>query len=254
MKLVLVKKVINNLSFEVKGGETIFITGASGIGKSTLINLFYRFYDSKAGNILIDNQDIKELKFSYRDRISLCSQNHLFFNDSILNNLRMANIGKYYSQKHVDDFIKTADKIDEFIPNNDKAEEEIVELCKYFNMYDKILNFEGEFDYNIGDNGSKLSGGERQRLNIIRCLLKPADIYIFDEPTNFLDVANEQIFLNKIKELRSKGKTVIIISHQLDFVDVSDKVLCFDKDGSYEFGEKKELVGKKGILDRILSS
>ena len=233
----------------------MLITGASGIGKSTLINLIFRFYDPKSGNIYIDDQNIKDLKFSFRDHISICAQNHLFFNDTILNNLRVANVNKYYQQKHVKDMIQTKDKVEEYIAiRGEEPEPEIIELCMAFNMYNRIMNFEGRFNYIIGDNGNKLSGGERQRLNIIRTLLKPADIYIFDEPTNFLDAINEQLFFRKLEELQNQNKTIIIISHHLNFSNYADKILCFKRTGEFEYGSKDELLNMKGKFSELMKS
>lgn len=247
--------MIKNLNLTIEGGKTLLITGASGIGKSTLVNIIFRFYDPKSGNIYIDDQNIKDLKFSFRDKIAICAQNHLFFNDTILNNLRISNVDRYYKQDPIKDMIQTKDKIEEFIARNgDEPEEEIIELCKAFNMYDKIVNFEGKFNYVIGDNGSKLSGGERQRLNIIRTLLKPADIYIFDEPTNFLDVINEQLFFRKLEQLQSLNKTIIIISHHLSFSNYADKILCFKRTGEFEYGTKSELLSMKGKFSELIDS
>ena len=87
---------IKNLDLEINEGELVLIKGPSGIGKTTLINLLLRLYDPIEGRVLVNGQDIKELNFDYRKEISVCSQTHLFFNDSILNNLRMANPSKYY--------------------------------------------------------------------------------------------------------------------------------------------------------------
>jgi len=231
---------------EVKGRQSVLITGASGVGKTTLINLIYRFFDPQKGTVMIDSQNIKDLKFSFRNHISICPQNHYFFNDTILNNIRMANFPKYYKEIIKNETIETQDKSEEYVPINSEPEPEIIELCKHFGLYDKIKEFPGGFNYVMGDNGSKLSGGERQRINLIRTFLKEAEIYIFDEPTNFLDSINQMRFMDKISELKAKNKTVLLISHELALAENVDRVLCFDERGGYEFGVHDELVRNNG--------
>ena len=238
-------EIIHNLNISIGKGEVLLITGPSGIGKSTFVNLLFRLFEPNKGDILIDNQNIKDLKFSYRDIFSLCSQNHIFFNDSIINNLRMANIDQYYEeQEEKEDHILTNEKIGTFIPRNKTIEEEIISLSKELNLYDTIMDFEEGFNYNIGENGNRLSGGERQRLNLMRTFLKKSEIYIFDEPTNFLDSINKRKLVDKMKKMKENGKTIIIISHNPEFDDLTDKVICFSEGGHYEYGSNEELLSR----------
>lgn len=140
----------------------------------------------------------------------------------------MADISKFYHQSFEDNkFIASNKTGPQFFPKNSEPEPEIIQLCEDLNMLRKIQSFENGFDYVVGENGNKLSGGERQRLNLIRCFLKEADVYIFDEPYNFLDSFNKQKVNKKFEELIHKGKTVIIISHFLDDDSVYDKILFF---------------------------
>ena len=230
------------------------ITGSSGVGKTTLLNMLYRFYDPKAGRILIDEQDIKQLKFSFRRKISLSAQNHFFFNDTILNNIRIADFHRYFQEVTGQTDIETIEKVGRFVPRNEHPEPEIVNLCHDFALHGKIMEFGEKFNYVVGDNGNKLSGGERQRLNIIRTLLKKSEIYLFDEPTNFLDSLNRHRFFDKLNELKGTGKTVIIVSHDLDIAIHCDKVLCFKEDGSFEYDDYRELTKKGGKFAQLWES
>ena len=247
-------KTVKNLNLKIPGGKTTLVTGASGVGKTTLVNLIYRFLDPHNGEILIDGQNTKDLKFSFRNKISICPQNHYFFSDTILNNIRCANFHKYYKEIMKQQVIETKEMVQEYIPINTEVEPEIIELTKQFGIYDKIMEFPGQFNYNIGDNGAKLSGGERQRINLIRTFLKESEIFIFDEPTNFLDTMNQVRFLDKCKELTKQHKTVIIISHELALADNVGNVLCFKEDGTFEFGPHEELLKREGRYSDLWSA
>lgn len=229
----------------------MLITGASGVGKTTFINMLYRFYDPKKGSISIDGQNVRDLQFTFRKHISLSAQSHFFFNDSILNNIRISNFNKYFIEKDSKTDIQTVERVGNFVPRQSHPEEEIVKLCDDFGLHSKISDLSDRYDFVIGDNGNKLSGGERQRLNIIRTLLKPASIYVFDEPTNFLDNINRQRYFDKLMELKKAGKTVIVVSHDLDMAELCDKVLCFKEDGTYEYDHYRQLLKNEGKFSEL---
>lgn len=202
--------------------------------------------DPTAGRILIDGQDLKELKLTFRQRISLCPQSHYFFNDTIIQNTRMSNPDKYFMEVTALSDKETNEMFTRYVPTHDYVEPEIVRLFKHFDLYDKVLDLPGNFEYVIGENGCLLSGGERQRLNIIRTFLKEADIYIFDEPTNFLDAPHFSKFVDMVREYVDNGKTVLVITHELGVAERLDKILCFDEKGNYEFGTHQELMKADG--------
>ena len=216
-------KVFQNFSLNVNPGEVLFVTGVSGSGKTTLFNLLVRMADVQEGEIMIDGQNIKDVTLhSLRSQISFCSQNHYFYNDTIINNLRISNFEKYFDLRLPEDSSKKGeeyhwyepseferqldtqrDHLDASLENdpnmnslynpakeNTKVHPEIKKLAKDFNLMERIDTFENGWEYTIGDHGEKLSGGEKQRLNLIRAFLKDSQIYLFDEPTNFLDSIN----------------------------------------------------------------
>lgn len=216
-------------------GSTILITGKSGTGKSTLLNLIMRLWDPAGGQIIIDEQDIKETTFkSLRSDIAYCPQNPIFFNTSLLSNLLYTNLDRYYS--------KTADKDYEL---NEKREETIPEIesaLQEVDMLQYVKNLPDGLNYNMGDQGSVFSGGEKQRLSIARALLKKAKVNLFDEPTNGLDAYNEYKFISAINRLKSEGKTTIIVTHNLNLAKHCDTVLYLQDEGKYEIGSHSSLL------------
>lgn len=164
--------LLKDFSLEIEPGTTNAIVGSSGFGKTTLFNLLFRIYEQEKGRVLVDDQDISDLKFeSFRKYISLIPQNGILFNDSIMYNLR-------YS-------------------NPDATDEEIIEVCKQCQIHEKIVKFKDGYETQVGDLGGKLSGGERQRILIARGLLKKdAKIFLFDEATSSLDPQTEKLITN----------------------------------------------------------
>lgn len=151
---------IKNLNLKFNPGQLALIKGESGVGKTTLINLLLRFYDPQEGSIEIAQQNIKELKLDFRKHISVCSQTQLFFNDSIINNLRVANISKYFIEgENLHGQIRSSEQIRELLPRQSQPEEEIETLCRELGMMDKIESLENKWDFKVGENGQLLSGG-----------------------------------------------------------------------------------------------
>lgn len=212
----------------------MLITGASGVGKSTLLHLIFRFMDPDSGQVLIDGQDLTDLTLdSYRREVSYCPQNPIMFNVSVLENLRYSDINKYFYKKP---YVLSDSKLGnldgdpehldyEYLPvNGDTVEPEIDDYCREFNMIGRINSNPEKYLTSLGDQGAKFSGGERQRFNIIRSLLKESRIMLFDEPTNSLDAKNELVFLNQLSKLRADRKTTIIVSHKLSLAHHADRI------------------------------
>ena len=203
--------VMENFNLKIGGNEVVLITGVSGSGKTTLVSFLIRLLDPTKGTITIDGQDIKSgtLK-SLRGGISFCPQNHYFFNDSFVNNIKFSHIDKYFDMQMPDDPKKQGDEYIKYSPKQSTSEgvdEEIFRHVKDFDLLSTVEAHEEGWDFIIGDNGDKLSGGQKQRLNLIRALLKDSSIYVFDEPTNFLDSINRQVGLIVTEGFHAQSQT-----------------------------------------------
>jgi len=192
------KEVLNNINLTVLRGQKIAIVGASGSGKTTMVNLLLRFYDSYTGKISIDSQDIREISLrSLRNSIGYVQQETLIFEESIRYNLRLGN--------------KRA------------TEQQMIGVLEEVNLWSVISMLPKGLDTVIGSEGFNLSGGQRQRLAIARILLKDPKILIFDEATSALDTSTEKEVLNVWNHL-SKNRTTLIIAHRLTTILETDKV------------------------------
>tara|TARA_B110000037_G_C17122042_1_gene506320 strand:- start:2578 stop:4317 length:1740 start_codon:yes stop_codon:yes gene_type:complete len=210
------KKILNAVSLKFSGGKMTSLVGLSGAGKSTILNLIPRFYDSVSGDILIDDQSIYNSKIkSLRKNISLVSQDTTLFDDTIRNNIAYANL--------------------------DATDEEIKEAARLSYANEFIEKLPKKFDSVIGENGIRLSGGEKQRLSIARAMLKKSPIILLDEATSSLDAETE----NKIQEAityLTKNRTTIVIAHRLSTILNSDRIYVIDKGSVVAEGEHKELL------------
>jgi subfamily B ATP-binding cassette protein MsbA len=210
------KKVLNAVNLNFSGGKMTSLVGLSGAGKSTILNLIPRFYDSVSGDILIDGQSIYKSKIrSLRENISLVSQDTTLFDDTIRNNIAYANLNA--------------------------TDEEIREAAKLSYANEFIEKLPKKFDSVIGENGIRLSGGEKQRLSIARAMLKKSTIILLDEATSSLDAETE----NKIQEAityLTKNRTTIVIAHRLSTILNSDRIYVIDKGSVVAEGQHKELL------------
>ena len=208
--------VLNSVNIKMLGGKMTSIVGHSGAGKSTILNLIPRFYDSISGDIKIDNQSIYKCTInSLRKNISLVSQDTTLFDDTIKNNIAYANLDA--NQKEIEEAAK-----------NSFASEFIDKLP---NKYETI----------IGENGTRLSGGEKQRLSIARAMLKKSQIILLDEATSSLDAETE----NKIQEainFLTKDRTTIVIAHRLSTILNSDRIYVMDSGKVVDEGTHGELL------------
>ena len=220
------KRVLNNVSLNIRAGERVGIVGPSGCGKTTLVNMIMRFYDPKHGRILIDGVDIKTVsQDSLHAAISFIPQEPTMFNRTLRENIM------YGKQNATISEIKTAAKMaqaDKFIRESSDG-------------YDTL----------VGDRGIKLSGGQRQRIAIARAFLKDAPILILDEATSALDSEAEskiQLALNKL----TRGRTTIVIAHRLATLKNMDRIIVLDDGHIVERGSHAKLIKKRGGLYRKL--
>lgn len=214
------KYVLKDLSLIVNPGERVGIVGASGAGKTTLVNLLMRFYEPQSGNILIDGQNIADVKQdSLRENIAFIPQDPTMFNRTIGDNIAYGKFGANITE------IRNAAKkasADKFIMDTEKG-------------YDSV----------VGDRGIKLSGGQRQRIAIARAFLKNAPILVLDEATSALDSETERAIQKSFEKL-SRGRTTIAIAHRLSTLRNMDRIIVLDKGIIVEQGSHQQLLRKKG--------
>lgn len=219
------RAVLHDVSFSVRAGEKVAFVGASGSGKSTMLDLLLRFYDPNKGSIYVDGQDIRTLNLStYRRLFGVVSQEALLFNDTVTRNI---SLGDDLPNEHrVHDVARIA-HADEFIS-------QLPEL------YDTV----------IGDRGMRLSGGQRQRLAIARALYREPSILLFDEATSALDTESER-FVQTAIDQAMEGRTAIIVAHRLSTIINADRILVFDQGRVVEQGTHAELLALSGVYARL---
>ena len=215
------RDVLKSIDLTINGGEMTSVVGHSGAGKSTILNLIPRFYDSNSGDILIDDQSIYKSKiFSLRSNISLVNQDTTLFDDTIKNNIAYAKL--------------------------DASEDEIFEAAK-LSFCDEFINkLPNKFDTIIGENGIRLSGGEKQRLSIARAMLKKSKIILLDEATSSLDAETESKIQEAIKFL-TKNRTTLVIAHRLSTIMNSNKIYVVDDGRIAAEGNHQKLLKSSEI-------
>lgn len=218
--------VINNVSFELNKGKKLALVGASGSGKTTIVDLLARFYDVTSGSIELDGVDIRELNTeSYRKLFGIVSQEPVLFNDSVLNNIR-------FGSKNI-------------------PMDQVVKAAKVANAHEFIEQLEKGYETIIGDRGVKLSGGQRQRLTIARAILNNPPIIILDEATSSLDSRSEQLVQASMERVM-EDRTAVIIAHRLSTIKNVDEII-FLKDGQIaQSGKHEELMSDTGEYKRMV--
>ncbi|CAF0786418.1 unnamed protein product [Didymodactylos carnosus] len=221
--------VLDNFQLNINNGQRIAIVGASGCGKSTIVQLIERFYDVKRGCLSIDGQNIKDLNLQWlRSKISLVSQEPVLFDMSIKANIAYGDNNR--QQKDI-------------------TMHEIIEAAKKANIHDFIQSLPEGYDTNVGLRGLQMSGGEKQRIAIGRALLRQPKILILDEATSALDTLNEKIVQEAISSTLENNKqlTCIIIAHNLSTVEHCDCLFVMNEHGQIvEYGKHHELLKKRG--------
>ncbi len=217
--------VLKNINLVIEKGKTIAIVGQSGAGKSTIVDLIPRFYDTIAGEILIDNIPIKQLKIDeLRNLIGIVAQDTILFNDTIFNNIA---------------FGKT-----------DVSIEEVEKASKIANAFDFIMQTPKGFQTIIGDSGNMLSGGQRQRISLARAILKNPPILILDEATSALDSESELLVQQALEKIMT-NRTTIIVAHKLSTIKNASSIVVVNKGEISEIGTHNELINLKGFYYQL---
>lgn len=217
--------VLKDVSFDIGAGQTVALVGATGAGKSTIINLLSRFYEYNKGAIYIDGTEIRQFDLeSLRKNTGVVLQDVYLFNDSIVNNITLSNPAIHF--------------------------EEVVEATKKIGLYDYILSLPGGFHYQVTERGQSLSAGQRQLIAFIRAFVYQPGIFILDEATATIDTPTEQLIQQAVEKI-SAGRTSIIIAHRLSTIRHVDKILVFEQGHIIEQGSIRELLARDSKFKKL---
>ena len=209
-------KILDEISFTIKKGQSVALVGSSGSGKTTIANLLNGFYNSDSGSISIDGMEISSItRESLYKKISIVTQESILFNDTIMNNIKIGDL--------------------------DSIDGDVINAAKEANAHEFILEQSEKYDTNIGDYGGKLSGGQKQRITIARAMLKSPSILILDEATSSLDSESEKKIQDAIDKLML-NKTSLIIAHKFSTIKKCDKIILIDKGRIVAEGTHDELI------------
>ncbi|MVZ67459.1 ATP-binding cassette domain-containing protein [Sphingobacterium sp. DK4209] len=219
------KWVLRDVSFSVKPGETLALVGATGAGKSSVINILSRFYEIQKGEILLDGVDIRTYDLTYlRQTIATVLQDVFLFSDTVSNNIRLNN------------------------PNI--SMDSIIDASKKVGAYDFIMRLPGNFEYQVQERGSTLSAGQAQLISFIRALVHDPKILILDEATSSIDTETEMMIQHAIDTMMD-GRTSIVIAHRLSTIQKADKIIVLDKGEIMEMGSHHELLEFDGHYRKL---
>ncbi|MDH7911297.1 ABC transporter ATP-binding protein [Winogradskyella sp. SYSU M77433] len=213
------EEVLKGISFDVNAGETVAIVGATGAGKSTIINLLNRFYEINSGTIKIDDIDIKDITLeSLRGQIAVVLQDVFLFADTILNNITLN--------------------------NENITEADVINAAKAIGIHEFISSLPGGYHYNVKERGVMLSSGQRQLISFLRAYVTNPSILILDEATSSVDSYSEQLIQDATDKI-TEGRTSIVIAHRLATIQQADKIIVMDSGQIVEIGTHKSLLKKE---------
>lgn len=214
-------QVLNDVSFNIKPGETIALVGPTGAGKTTIVNLISRFYDVQEGNVYIDGYNVKDVSIeSLRRQMGIMTQDNFLFSGTIKDNIRYGKL--------------------------DASDEEIIAAAKAVNAHDFIIELEKGYDTELKERGGGLSIGQRQLLAFARTMVSMPKILILDEATSSIDTHTELLVQQGIEALL-KGRTSFVIAHRLSTISKADRIFVIDEGKILEEGSSDELLAKKGL-------
>lgn len=217
--------VLKGIDLKVNSGETVAFVGATGAGKSSVINILSRFYEFQKGSILLDNQDLRKYTLdAVRSQISVVLQEVFLFSDSIHNNITLS--------------------------NKEISREQVIEASKIVGAHDFIMTLPGGYEYNVKERGVMLSSGQRQLIAFIRAYVANPSILVLDEATSSVDTESEELIQSAIEKL-TQGRTSIIIAHRLSTIQEADKIVVLDKGRIIEQGSHKELLSQDGQYKKL---
>ena len=218
-------EALKNVSFELEKGKTLAILGKTGSGKSTILTLISRLYDTSKGEIYIDNSSIKNINLNdLRDSIAVVPQDAFLFSDSIKNNIKF---GK-----------------------EDATDEEIMAVAKKAAVHENIINFSQGYDTILGERGITLSGGQKQRVSIARAFIKDAPILLLDDCLSAVDTETEEQILNNLMQL-AQQKTTIIVSHRVSSAKNADKIIILEEGEIIQQGSHNQLIEVEGYYKEL---
>ena len=218
-------QALNNISFSIEKGKTLAILGKTGSGKSTILTLISRLYDTTSGYILMDNKSIKEVNlYDLRNQISVVPQDAFLFSDSIKNNIKFG--------------------------NENATDEEVIEAAKKAVVHENIITFNEQYETVLGERGITLSGGQKQRVSIARALIKNAPILLLDDCLSAVDTETEETILNNLLAY-CKDKTTIIVSHRVSSAKNADQIIILEEGKIIEQGTHNQLLDKNGYYKQL---
>ena len=214
-----------NVSFILKKGSKLGITGSTGSGKSTLMNLICRLYDIEEGEILIDNNPVKKINLkSLRETIGYVPQDTFLFSDTIMNNIKFG--------------------------LNNATENDVINACKTAKIHNEIMNFDKGYETLLGERGINLSGGQKQRISIARALIKKPKILILDDCLSAMDTETEKEILQSLEDY-TKGITSIIISHRISSIKNADNIIVLENGSIVQQGTHNQLINQNGYYKQL---